>query len=76
MRQILLYALSNLFDSINLIKLIWPCISGLIQDLCLKLLEFHLENKWFQLLHYCCHFNHAVNLDLEPEQLNHYIARC
>ena len=28
MRQILLYTLSNLFDSINLIKLIWPCISG------------------------------------------------
>ena len=25
MRQILLYTLSNLFDSINLIKLIWPC---------------------------------------------------
>ena len=27
--QILLYTLANLFDSINLIKLIWPCISGL-----------------------------------------------
>ena len=25
--QILLYTLSNLFDSTNLIKLIWPCIS-------------------------------------------------
>ena len=26
--QILLYTLSNLFDSTNIIKLIWPCISG------------------------------------------------
>ena len=26
MFQILLYTLSNLFDSTNLIKLIWPCI--------------------------------------------------
>ena len=26
--QILLYTLSNLFDSTNIIKLIWPCTSG------------------------------------------------
>ena len=28
MFQVFLYTLSNLFDSANLIKLIWPCISG------------------------------------------------
>ena len=28
MLQILLHTLTNLFDSANLIKLIWPCISG------------------------------------------------
>ena len=49
MCQVLLYTLSNLFDSINLIKLIWPCISGLRNSQICSL------NKLMICAFYTCH---------------------
>ena len=45
MRQILLYPLSNFFDSINLIKLIWRRISGFRFTLIKTVNENYTEQK-------------------------------
>ena len=45
MRQILLYTLSNFFDSINLIKLIWPRISGFRFSLIKTVNQSYTERK-------------------------------
>ena len=45
MRQILLYTLSNFFDSINLIKLIWRRISGFRFSLIKTVNENYTEQK-------------------------------
>ena len=51
MRQILLYALSNLFDSINWIKLIWPCISSLKATI-----HCEIFFRAFHAIQFQCHF--------------------
>ena len=69
MSEILLYILSNLFDSTNLMKLIWPYISDdlSIVDWFSVLIDFQwpVNSRCYLGFHTLLHFEHQVFLVLD-----------